>query len=351
MNQENINVAVVHNKIRHYRLPLFQKIADEFDADFYIFDEVKDEYPFAVDFVNRIRLFQNIRQNAYDVVIVPDYVFLESWIASIAARSSGAAVIPLTEVWDMPHTKSWKTFLKKSLAYANSIIADTYLVPGEKAKEFLLTNSLAEPPDIFKTPNAHNLPEGEQVSRSDYGLNKDQKVILYIGQLIERKGVDDLIHALDYLEIGAKEVLLIGGEGNDEYTKYLNQIADEDNVKFLGWVPDQKIRGLYEIADVYVLPSLQDPYPLTVVEAMSTGTPVIISNGVGEAGDIVRQGETGEIVPTKSPQALAEKLKKVLSDEEYRTRLSEQGREIAVNKVTYNKMMDGVRGAIERANK
>lgn len=342
-------IAVVHNKIRKYRLPLFESLATQFDTDFYIFDENPREYPFQVKFVDQGTLFREIRQGSYDVVILPDYVFKESWTAGVAAAISRAGVVTWTEVWDMPHTPPLKMILKQLLAFGMGLLGDTFVVPGTKAENFLISNTIADEKNIFKAPNAHTIPEATSGIAEKYEIDDGTKTVLYLGQLIERKRVHDIIHSFKALETDYEVVLLVCGTGDDKYTKYLKGIADEETVKFLGRIPSDEIRGLYELSDVYVLPSLQDPYPLTVVEAMSTGTPVVVSEGVGEAGDIVHHGKTGEIVPTKSPDRIAVALKKILGDKNYHSNLSKEGKKIVDEQVTYEKMITEIHLAVKRA--
>jgi len=343
------NIAVIHNKVREYRVPIFQLLDSKFNVDFYIFEQSEGEYPFDVNYTKPVDIFNISRSGYYDVVILPDYVFRECWVAAIGSIFSDSNIIVWTEIWDMPHTSISKRFLKKNLARAISILSDTYIVPGKKSHSYLTQNTSARSNEIFKAPNAANIPDSDEDVSDIFDVSENDAVILYIGQLIERKRVEDLINGYTQYNNGSESKLLIGGTGDDEYSEYLRNIADSNTTEFLGWVPGEYIRPLYQLADVYVLPSLQDPYPLTVVEAMSVGTPVIVSEGVGEAGDIVRHGETGEIVPNKSPDRIADSLERLLSDDSYRESLSKRSQEVIRDNVTYEKMLTSFREAIEQA--
>ena len=344
------SIAVVHNKIRDYRIPLFELLDANFDVKFLIFDQDRKKIPIDVDFTDEKSIIKNISKLNYDVVILPDFVFRETWLAGIAAKVTGKAVVTWSEVWDMPHTPIHKQLLKKSLAMCVSLFSNSFIVPGRRSSLYLRENSLARTNDVFLAPNAPNLIESQKEIEQQYEIDKSDLVVLYLGQLVERKRVSDIIKGYNQLEITDDVKLLIGGTGDKDYTEYLKQISDPDTTEFLEWVPDDHVRPLYEIADVYVLPSLQDPYPLTVVEAMSVGTPVIISEGVGEAGDIVRHGETGEIVPTKAPNHIEDSLERILSDQGYRELLSKRSSEVIRDTVTYEKMLERFREAINHAN-
>src|SRR5208337_5020085 len=72
-------------------------------------------------------------------------------------------------------------------------------------------------------------------------------------------------------------------------------------------IPHSRVHELYQEADVFVIPSLADSYPLVVLEALSAGLPVIVSENTG-TGDIIRNGREGFVVPIRNHQAIAEKL-------------------------------------------
>ncbi|WP_324664227.1 glycosyltransferase family 4 protein [Haloarcula sediminis] len=346
---KELNIAVVHNKIRDYRNPLFRKISENYNTDFYIFDGTEDSYPYNAYFLSGKDLFLEIARGDYDVVILPDFVFKHAWLAGSAAVLSGAGIVSWTEVWDMPHTKFSKTMMKRLLAFGMGIISDTFVVPGKKSEDFIKKSSFMKSSVIFTAPNAPYLPGKEQSVHKYYDISGDKEIVLFLGRLIEIKRVEDIIKAVDMIDSSGQIQLLIGGEGEEEYTESLKAISNADITNYLGWVPREHVKALYELSDVYVLPSLTDAYPLTVVEAMSVGTPVVISEGVGEAGDIVRQGETGEIVPTKSPEALADAIKKILTNPKYAERLSAKGKKVVSEEATYEKMLQGFSDAIERA--
>ncbi len=350
LENEISKLAIVHNKIREYRTPIFKQLEEIYNVDFYIFEKSDDEPPLDVVGKNSADIFRGVVSNDYDVVLLPDYLFKEAWIGAIAGTISRTPVVTWSEIWDMPHTPIPIRFIKRLLAFGMGSLSDSFVVPGEKARRYLSSTPVVQEESIFKSPNAHNLSKGNCPSAvaEKYKITNDGKTILYLGQLIERKRVQDVISSIQHLKVNFDITLLIAGVGDEEYTDYLKQIAD-DVVRFLGWVQEAEIYALYDLADVYVLPSLRDPYPLTVVEAMSVGTPVIISEGVGQAGDLVRQGVTGEIVPTKSPENIATALERMLSTESYQSTVAKKAKMIVNEEISYTKMIDGINKALEFA--
>ena len=128
-----------------------------------------------------------------------------------------------------------------------------------------------------------------QETKQLFGIAENDKVILFAGRLSKEKGIDKLLLALDALEFTNFKVLIIGSyihnaEFMDDYQKYIHQLAEkyQGKVIFTGYVAQKKIPLLYNIADVAVLPSMWDePAGLTMVEAMSCGTPVITTKSGG----------------------------------------------------------------------
>jgi glycosyltransferase involved in cell wall biosynthesis len=114
---------------------------------------------------------------------------------------------------------------------------------------------------------------------------------LFVGSLSPAKGVGDLIRAFQGLELPDAELVLVGGGG--EVPSGFGRI--EKNVRFTGYLGRDRLIEEYAAAHVLVFPSRFDGFGQVVVEAMSTGLPVIVSNHVG-AGDLVRHGENGWIV-------------------------------------------------------
>lgn len=128
-----------------------------------------------------------------------------------------------------------------------------------------------------------------QEVKNTYGIREDEKVILFAGRLSKEKGIDKLLLALDGLKTNHFKVLIIGSyvhnaEFVDEYQEYIHKLAENygGKVVFTGYVTQERLPLLYNVADVVVLPSMWDePAGLTMIEAMSCGTPVITTKSGG----------------------------------------------------------------------
>jgi len=173
-----------------------------------------------------------------------------------------------------------------------------------------------------KTPNV------DAIKRE---LGIDGRVVLFIGRLIDLKGVDYLIKATPEVLKRCPDinVLLVGSGPQKEYLMNLSKdLGVENRVVFIDKVAQDEILKFYAIASVFVLPSIvnargeTEGLGVVLLEAMASGVPVIGSN-VGGIPDIITDGETGLLATQKDHDDLADKIIKLLTDEELRKNVTE----------------------------
>lgn len=176
---------------------------------------------------------------------------------------------------------------------------------------------------------------GVDVSRFtmvDNGARPGPLRILYVGILTPRKGVLDLLEASDIVEGGglAHEVLLVGGppdEGGAAGEDVAVAAGTRDGrVHLTGAKSPAEMPAVYREADVFCLPSWWEAMPLSVLEAMAAGLPVVATD-VGDVSRVVEHGVNGLIVPPHNPAALAAALVDLLGDAARRARLGRAGRD------------------------
>lgn len=152
--------------------------------------------------------------------------------------------------------------------------------------------------------------------------------LLFVGLLTPRKGVLDLLAASKLLrERGVRhELLLLGGtpdEGPDAEAKV--RAGVDTHVRLLGTRPPEEMPAAFAEADVFCLPSWWEAMPLSILEAMASGLPVVATD-VGDVGRAVADGVTGFVVPPKDPERLAAALEALLTDAGLRRRFGAAGR-------------------------
>jgi glycosyltransferase involved in cell wall biosynthesis len=128
--------------------------------------------------------------------------------------------------------------------------------------------------------------------------------VLFLGQVCMRKGVHYLLEGFRRAGLSDARLTLVG-----RVDPSFHSILDKYRGLFdeVGSIPHSQISNYYLDADVFVMPSLADAYPLVVLEAMSSGLPVIVSENTGMA-DLIRKGGEGFVVPIRDSDAIAEKL-------------------------------------------
>lgn len=174
--------------------------------------------------------------------------------------------------------------------------------------------------------------------------------ILFAGVITARKGAVDLLAASETLRARgvAHELLLAGGtpdEGPDaeaEVRRHLHPAA-----RLLGPVPHEGMGALYAGCDVFCLPSWWEGMPLSVLEAMASGLPVVATD-VGDISEAVEDGVTGLLVPARDPAALADALERVLTDEALRARLGRAGREAVAHGFGFGATVAGIEAVYRR---
>ena len=157
----------------------------------------------------------------------------------------------------------------------------------------------------------------------DLALFKKQKikktkdfVILFVGRLVKIKGLIYLIRAFREInKIYPKAKLLIVGEGEEEnYLKsQVKKLKLKKRVKFLGTLSYNKLIKTYQTSDLFVLPSISEGQPLTLIEAWAAKLPVIVSS-VGENPKMVKNGINGYLFKPKNEKELSHCLKKAISN-------------------------------------
>jgi glycosyltransferase involved in cell wall biosynthesis len=212
---------------------------------------------------------------------------------------------------------------------------------GSLSREYLKRYGVPEA-RIFTYPNT---PDVEFISsRTDrYRADKDQlrqelgivasKVILFVGKLVKRKRPQVLVQALHQLETDSTTSsdlqLIIIGEG-PERGNLLRTVRElgTDRVSLLGYRKPADILKYYAISDLFVLPSAYETWGVVVNEAMASRLPVVVTEQVGAAADVVERGMNGYVVPVDDAEALCHAMKLILMDSKLQQRMGRRSFEI-----------------------
>jgi glycosyltransferase involved in cell wall biosynthesis len=162
--------------------------------------------------------------------------------------------------------------------------------------------------------------------------SRDKIQLLFVGSIHPRKGLENLLQSLKFLNAQNLKLTIVGNTDNvPEYTKRLFKIINTldiaDRVDFVGQINDtKKLMEIYKSSDIFVLPSEEDPSPIALVEAMCFGLPIIATN-VGGIPEWLEDGVNGILVPPKNSQVLANAILKLIQDIYLREKMGQKGYE------------------------
>ena len=185
--------------------------------------------------------------------------------------------------------------------------------------------------DLFKIRNKKEV-------RKQLELPLDKKIILFVGWMIERKGINYLFEAAKNLVKDGRDYLFyfIGdGALYDGFVKKVKEENLEGNLKFVGRKEHTEIPMWMNGCDIFVFPSLFEGRPNAVAEAMMCGAPVIATDIKGIRDELIIDGKNGFMVPSKDSKSIQEKIKTLIDNPKKLERFSREGKEF-IDKKTYS---------------
>ena len=172
----------------------------------------------------------------------------------------------------------------------------------------------------------NGIPAGSSPGRA-HRNGHHPKTVLFLARLHPRKRVLAFIEMAHLLRDGGVDAryVVVGHDAGDraEAERRVSALGLSDAVSFVGGVPASEVAGWYEAADVYVLPAVDEPFPLTVLEALRAGVPSVVTDRCSIADDLARRGAA--VVAAPDPVSLAEGVRVILTDAAVADRLAEAG--------------------------
>jgi UDP-glucose:(heptosyl)LPS alpha-1,3-glucosyltransferase len=201
-------------------------------------------------------------------------------------------------------------------------VQDNYSLPDDS---FRLAYTAVD--SVFAIKGGNNKRRKEL--RSQFGITEDDLVILFVGTEFKRKGLDALLKAAASIPRSKIKLVVAGGGGGrlKEYTKLADELVLGNDIIFLGLV--RNVEELYTMSDIYILPTLSDPCPLSPLEAMASGVATIMScSKYAGTAELIKNGEALILENPKDTQEIASALRRVM-EKSYRDDLSKKGRQLA----------------------
>jgi glycosyltransferase involved in cell wall biosynthesis len=267
----------------------------------------------------------------FDVVILHNFRSYQNIVVTKYASKLGVPYI-LQAHGSMPVMMGNKIFKKiYDYFFASRILDDSYKVIAHNSAEALQYEDFGVSRNKIETilsgidlSQFSRLPPSG-VFRSTFGIDKNEKVVLFLGRIHKIKGLDHLAKAFSTLLLNIKTVRLVVVGPDDgyleEFKHLIRKLGIQDKVVIVGPLYGEKKLEAYVDADVYVLPSRYEIFGLTALESIACETPVVMSENCGLADYI--KNLVGLVVKSDSPCDLGDSLFKVLSNGDLRKKFKE----------------------------
>lgn len=379
-------VALIHNIISPYRVPLFEGLSNHPSIDLTVYFCAKthkhrkwdvlesEDYKYeilsgttlefsGITYHINPSIVSRLINGKYDAVILSGNPDFTTHIAFLTCK-----LLKIPFIWWSEGIETSQSSLGKLISPLTKYIiksSDSVVVPGILAKKFHVKLGAASN-KIFLAPNivdndlflekSSNFKQNIFLVKQELNLS-NKKTILYVGRLVEAKGLLYLLEAYKKLKLEYNDICLVF-VGDGPLREKLEDLCVNENIKeviFTGWLSEDRIK-YYSVADVFVLPTLRDVWGLVINEAMCCGLPIISTNAAGASWDMVTSGENGYIIEPASSEQLYSSIKTIVVDKDLARKMGEKSLEIVKNKFNLDNMVSGFFSAIlysktEKVNK
>jgi glycosyltransferase involved in cell wall biosynthesis len=226
--------------------------------------------------------------------------------------------------------------------------ADVHVTLGQGRADYLSNVVGVSPASIAVLPNA--VADVREESPRPARTEADGFQALLLANLSPRKGVSEFLRATARLRGHGLNVrpVLCGGGQVDRYREEARQLGLEAEATFTGWLGQEEVYPILRRSDVLALPSHDEGLPMAILEALSAAVPVV-ATPVGSIPEVLSDGHDCLLVPPGDAEALAEALRRVLTDPALRARLTANGRALYEARFEIGAYIDKLHALYERA--
>lgn len=211
---------------------------------------------------------------------------------------------------------------------------DLVIAPSQGLKDVLINLGVESRIDVL--PNGVDIKPFQSVEqpilRKELGFDEGDILLTYMGRVGPEKNLPFLLRAFAGIARTYEHVnLIIIGDGpeRENLEDRVRVMGMGERVKFTGMIPYSKLPAYMAAADVFVSASVTEVHPLSVIEAMASGLPVIGIQSPG-VGDIVEDGVTGYLAPDEDLAVFTAKISRIVTDKEARLKMSENAKEVSI---------------------
>ncbi len=301
-------------------------------------------------------IWRLLRTERPEVVVATGWSTFASQAAIVWARRRHVPYLLLVSSHDDDPRPGWRRAVKGAVVPRLVRGASGALALGTRSRASLVARG-AVPERIRVFANtvdvaawvarADSLAGRRDALRATLGADAGDVVVLSVARLAPEKGLSTLVHAA--AAAGVPELLLVvAGEGPER--ERLPEEAREAGVRLvlLGHVAPERLPEVYVAADVFALLSTSEPWGVVANEAMASGLPLVLSESVGAAPDLLENGENGLLVPAGDAEAAARALARLAADPSLREAMARRSREL-IGRFDYDSSVQAFVDAVREA--
>lgn len=302
-------------------------------------------------------IIKELLRERYDAIWVHGHYSATNWLGMLAARSLGARVLLRSEsnLESLPRSSVRRIAKRLALKGIFSLV-DGFLYIGERNATYYRYYGVPEEQlffapyvvdnDFFQTECRRLKPQRASI-RASFGICDERPVILFVGKLVPKKQPLMVLDAYAQVRERHSCALLFAGDGG--LRGAIEERVSEGSIPdvyMTGFLNQTKVPEAYIAADILVLPSAwRETWGLVANEGMNFGLPVVVSDRVGCAGDLVKQGENGYVVSYDDTEALASAVQALVADSELQRSYGQRSSEI-VSRWGLKECGDGIVNAL-----
>ncbi len=324
------------------KLILYDRIPTYFFSRFSPSIPAIREFAFSWSFT--LWLLQNISR--YDAIHVHALFSYTSTVTMTIARLQGIPYVTtahgLLREWSLNHRRQKKQAYLRIIEQSNLDGASAIHVTCQQEQDELKFLNLKAPTFILPlalTKIADPIPDAANLLRQSLNCPADEPILLFLSRLHFQKGLDYLIPALGKLR-DRRFTLIVAGTGTPAYEAEIRSLLLEaqivERTQMLGYVEGYRKELLLQGADLFVLTSTSESFGMSVLEALGSGTPVLVTAGVGLA-TVVRDHDLGYVADLEV-EAITQALDRYFADPEYARQMGNRARKFTIENYNWNKI-------------
>ena len=238
-------------------------------------------------------------------------------------------------------SKTGQKFIRRAINLSDTVIA----VSAESAKQL---RNITDSTNISIVPNAIDTTVFDNPSPKR--KNNEAVKLLFVGAIGKLKGERDLIAALAILRDGKPNLKVsFLGYGAENLKTYCEELGVTEFIEFLGAVSLAERISFFQNADIFVLPTYAEAMPISVIEAMAAGLPVI-STSVGGIPELIEDGKDGLLFSPGDVNSLAEKISVLLNDKDMRIKIGNKARQKVHEQMDFSQYVEKLRTILIKYN-